>query len=146
MRALDQPATEHAIAVIEHERLSRRERGDRFIECQLDLVIIETDDLRGRRVRTMPHLHVDALPDDRRIDEPVHLTRNDTAAEQLLPRPDNHRAVAWPDVDDVHRLAESAGQSATLPDREPRVSAVLADDAAVAPHARSGPERVRLSA
>ena len=94
-RALDQSAAEHAVAVVEHERLARRDRRHRLVERELDLVAVEANDLRrAPAARDGAPARDTRAPTAGRIDQPVHLARDDAAAEQLVARPDDDRAIA----------------------------------------------------
>ena len=44
--------------------------------------------------------------------QPIQLPADDAAPQQLLARPNHHRAILGADVDDVHRDAKATGQPA----------------------------------
>jgi hypothetical protein len=75
----------------------------------------------------MAYLNGNTRSDVRSVDEPIHMTRRQTASEQLGARPNHHGSISRPNPDDEHRLAESARYSATLADRESCVTVVRAD-------------------
>src|SRR5215211_2372694 len=87
---LDEAAAEHAIAIVEHQRLPRRDRRNGLLERELDLTVIEPHDVRGRRVRAMPNLDLHGRTNRKCIDEPIHLAGYDTTSEQRIARADDH--------------------------------------------------------
>src|SRR5436305_14886971 len=79
----------------------------------------------------MPNLNEHLSANLRRLTEPVQLPRHQPAAEQLRPRSDHHGAIRGANIHHIHRLAESARQSTSLPDGEPGKAIVAADATAV---------------
>ena len=128
MTAFDEPAAEHPLAVVHHERLPGRDRGHRLVERELDLVAVDADDLRRGGRGAVPHLHT--RPARRRAADRRASSRSRATTPRpsnSVARPDHDGAVVGANRDDEHRLAESAGQSATLADREAREAVVRAD-------------------
>src|SRR5204862_299666 len=65
---------------------------------------------------TVAALHQGGVTWRERLAEPVHLGERDRVAEQLVSRSDHYLARIRTDRDHIHRLTESAGKAAPLPD------------------------------
>src|SRR5688572_6637394 len=144
--ALDEPSTQHAVAVVEHERLAGRNRGHRLLERKLDLAVIKPNDVGRRRLRTMTYLHLHATADRQWVDEPVHFASDDTASEERVTWSNDYRALGGSNRNDVHRLRKPAWHAAALADRVASIAVVLSDDATVGEHHRSARQGRRIVA
>ena len=81
LRCLDKSATEHAVTIVDHQRLSRRDRAHRRVQRELDFVTLDPHDLRGDDWRAVPHAHADVIANRRcGIHEPVHAACNHSRA------------------------------------------------------------------
>src|SRR5439155_15140554 len=94
----------------------------------------------------MPNLDADMGSDRGCLGEPIDASRYDAVPEQLVARSNDDGTLLRPDVHNVHRLAEPAGQSTPLANGEPREAAVHADGASVGAHEGSRAQRRRVGA
>src|SRR5438552_1277345 len=89
-------------------------------------------------------LYQNRIPRPQRVGEPVELRERHGVAEQFVPRADHDFARLGTDRDHVHRLAEPAGEAATLPDGIAREARVLPHHVAAGRHQRPRRERRRV--
>src|SRR5687768_9014168 len=133
---LDEPSAEDPLAIVQHDRLAGRDRGYRLVERNLDLVTVVSDQLPSRERSPVPDPHRHGISCAWHLREPVHLSRDYTAPEELVTRADHDCAIGGPDVDDVHRNAEATGNASPLPDCVAGKSLVFANDDAIGRHDR----------
>src|SRR6266513_2518767 len=72
-----------------------------------------------------PHAHT--IANSGRITQPIHLTGDDAAAQELVARAYHDCALLRTNRDDVHRMRITTGDSASLADGVAREPVVLAD-------------------
>src|SRR5437762_3370247 len=134
----DTPAEQAAVRVVQGARLSRGDRSHRLGEIDGDRPARNLPHAAGHGRGPVAALHQDPIARRPRLGEPVHFAERHGVAEQLVPGADHDLARLGSYRHHVHRLAESAGEPATLPDG-------IAREARVLPHHRAagGPERPR---
>jgi len=69
---IDPSAADHAVAVVEHDGLSRRDRELWRVEDDLSARVAERPHGRGRGLMAMPNLHRRANRRARLLRDPVH--------------------------------------------------------------------------
>src|SRR5947208_15080771 len=75
VRGLDYPAAEDTVAVVEHDGLPGRNRGDWLVERELYLILIAPDQFGCDGGGAMPNLHREPHAKGRGVSLPVHLAR-----------------------------------------------------------------------
>ena len=76
---MDESAAEHALTVVEHHGLTRRDGAEGGVKRELDLVLINADDVGGHGRGAMPVLHLHTRPDADGIN--LQLVREDAQAQ-----------------------------------------------------------------
>src|SRR5262245_41345337 len=79
----DPPAAEHAVTVIEHHGLPRRDGALRLVKLDADAVL-QRPNRRRRRRMAIADLRLTAKRSRRRPDQPVDARRNQRRREQVL--------------------------------------------------------------
>ena len=130
-------SSQHAPAVVDHQRLSGCDCGDRLVERQLYCVGIQLHDVRGSERGSVPNTDRHPCSRRRRGRKPVQLSADQSAAQKLFARADHHRALFRTNRDYVHRCRESARDTPPLSDRIAGEPVVLTYDGAAGGHDRS---------
>src|SRR5213592_2628815 len=140
----DAAAEQAAVRVVQGARLSWRDGPHRLGEVEGDRAAHLLPHPAGDGRGAVAALYQNRIPRRQRIGEPVELRERHGVAEQLVPRADHDFARLRADRDHVHRLAEPAGEAATLPDGIAREARVLPHHVAACRHQRPRRERRRV--
>src|SRR2546428_822429 len=112
----DAAAEQAAVRVVQGARLPWRDGPHRLGEVEGDRPAHLLPHPAGNGRGAVAALYQNRIPRRQRVGEPVELRERHAVAEQLVPRADHDFARLAADRDHVHRLAEPAGEAATLPD------------------------------
>src|SRR5437667_2597162 len=140
----DAAAEQATVRVVQGARLSWRDGPHRLGEVEGDRAAHLLPHPAGNGRGAVAALYQNRIPRRQRIGEPVELRERHGVAEQLVPRADHDFARLRADRDHVHRLAEPAGEAATLPDGIAREARVLPHHVAAGRHQRPRRERRRV--
>src|SRR6185503_310815 len=139
-------AEEPIVRIIQDARLSRCDGPHRLREAEREAALCECNHRAGHRARAVAALHPHRVTgaEGGGIGQPVDLFERHFVSEQLRAAPDHDFARLGADGDDVHWLAEAAGQSLPLAHRVACESGVLADHGPARCDQRTGHERRRI--
>src|SRR5437899_2820133 len=140
----DATAEQAAVRVVQGARLPWRDGPHRLGEVEGDRPAHLLPHPAGNGRGAVAALYQNRIPRRQRVGEPVELRERHAVAEQLVPRADHDFARLGTDRDHVHRLAEPAGQTATLPDGIAREARMLPHHGAAGRHQRPRRERRRV--
>src|SRR5256714_5909356 len=144
-RLRDHTAAEQApLGVVQGAGLPGRDRAYGLGELEPEHVALALPHPAGHGLGPVPALHERGVARRQGLGQPVHLAERYAVAEQLVARPDHHLARFRTDRDHVHRLTESAGEPAALPDGVAGEAGVLTYDVAARRDQRSGSEGGRV--
>src|SRR6266513_1605442 len=138
---LDDTPAHDALALIEDDRLARRDGSLRLVEDDFDGAVAERPHHGRRRPVLVPDFCLDPERRDGRVaGDEVHRAGHQPVALELLHRA-HHERVALPvDVDDVERVARGEPEPSPLADRVRGDALVPAEDFSLTVHDRARTE------